>query len=403
VSYQGYTIERSRVSPYTVAVTKKYGSRDQWVQATAKSLMAWGFNTLGAWSDNDLAMEDVGGKHLVYTTILDLGAGFVGRTGGAAWLKGIFPDVFDPDFKAYCHEEARKRCLPLKNDPNLLGWFIDNELRWGPDLRSQEELLVSFLNLAPHAPGRDAALSLLRQRYPDIARFNDIWGTSFPSWQEAVRAHQFATPPGTDRRAAYAPNVGGAQTSSKAAALAFVADCDAFLVLLAERYFRVTQEAIKSADPNHLVLGCRFSIVPAEPVVVAAGKYLDVIAFNCYQSDPTSELETYSRQNKPLLISEFSFRGQDSGCPNTRGAGPVVATQMDRTTGFEKYARAALANRDLVGYQWFELTDEPKEGRFDGENSNYGVMDINDCPYAVLVEKMTEVNNQAQRVFQDRK
>ena len=400
VSYQGYTIEGSRISPYTEAITKKYGSRDRWAQATAKNMMAWGFNTLGAWSDSDLAKEDVGGKHLVYTTILDLGAGFVGQAGGLAWLQGIFPDVFDPNFVSYCREETRKRCRPLKNDPNLLGWFIDDELRWGPDGRSREELLVSFLNLPSHAPGREVALRLLRQRYRDIARFNEVWGTSFPSWHEAELAAKFIAPSGTDRNAAPSPNAQSAHPTSNA--VAFAADCDAFLGLLATRYFQVTREAIKSADPNHLVLGCRFAIVPADPVIAAAGEYLDVVSFNCYQSDPTNELKTYSKQKKPLLISEFGFRGRDSSCPNTKGAGPVVATQQDRATGFEAYVRAALSYPNLVGYQWFELTDEPKEGRFDGENSNNGVVDINDHPYAALVDKMTEINNQAQRSYQNR-
>jgi agarase len=46
----------------------------------------------------------------------------------------------------------------------------------------------------------------------------------------------------------------------------------------------------------------------------------------------------------------------------------------------------------MVGYHWFEYTDEPAEGRFDGENSNYGLVDINDNPWTILVEKMTVVN-----------
>jgi len=199
VSYQGYTIKGSQTAPYTDAIAKKYGSRDHWAQATVEKMLDWGFNTLGAWSDNDLAKRDVGGKHLAYTAILDLGAGFVAQKGGQAWLNGIFPDVFDPHFASYCRAGALKLCLRLKDDPRLLGWFIDNELRWQPDLRSPEELLVSFLNLPPHEPGREAAFGLLRKRYPDIARFNSVWGTSFPSWREARLGKKFVAPRGADR------------------------------------------------------------------------------------------------------------------------------------------------------------------------------------------------------------
>ena len=46
----------------------------------------------------------------------------------------------------------------------------------------------------------------------------------------------------------------------------------------------------------------------------------------------------------------------------------------------------------MVGYHWFEYRDEPKEGRFDGENSNYGVVKIDFTPWEVLTARMTTVN-----------
>jgi agarase len=45
-----------------------------------------------------------------------------------------------------------------------------------------------------------------------------------------------------------------------------------------------------------------------------------------------------------------------------------------------------------VGYHWFEYTDEPKEGRFDGENCNYGLVRINDEPWELLTERMKALN-----------
>jgi agarase len=178
---------------------------------------------------------------------------------------------------------------------------------------------------------------------------------------------------------------------------AFVADCDAFLERLAERYFRVTQEAVRAADPNHMNFGCRFAYVPAAPVVKAAAKSLDAISFNCYQTDPRSVIRQYSVFGKPLIIGEFSFRGEDSGLPNTKGAGPKVKTQAERAAAFEQYVRLGLSDPHLVGYHWFEHADEPKEGRFDGEDSNYGVVNIRDEPYGVLTRKMAEVNAAAEQ------
>ncbi len=179
---------------------------------------------------------------------------------------------------------------------------------------------------------------------------------------------------------------------------AFVADCDAFLAALAERYFRITTESIKAADPNHIIFGCRFAYVPPKPVVEAAAKYLDAISFNCYNTDPTGTIESYSVFGKPVLIGEFSFRGDDSGLPNTKGAGPRVKTQADRAAAFARYATAALSQPNVVGYHWFEHANEPKEGRFDGENSNYGVVNIRDEPYQELTEAMSRINSQAEKL-----
>jgi agarase len=45
-----------------------------------------------------------------------------------------------------------------------------------------------------------------------------------------------------------------------------------------------------------------------------------------------------------------------------------------------------------VGYHWFEWVDEPKEGRFDGEDSNYGLVNINDKPYEDFVNAAKATN-----------
>jgi agarase len=402
VDFNQDIIHGTTVQPYGGTCQAKYGSVDAWRKAVAASLFGWGFNTLGAWSDTAIAKVDVDGRHLAYTPVLALGAGFVSAKvkGGQAWLKGIFPDVFDPDFPTYCQARAQKSCAPHKDDPNLLGWFTDNEMRWGPDWRGGDELLVTFLNLPPHTPGRDAALHLLQARYPEVAQFNAVWGTSLASWDDTAQPVKFVTPPGAVRKAVIAQNADVARTTGNANAAAFIADCDAFLTLLADRYFHVVRDAIKTADPNHLVIGCRFARVPAPPAIVAAARYMDVISANCYTYDPTPALTTYAAQKKPILIGEFAFRARDSGMPNTQGAGPLVDTQQERADAFAAYVRAALAQPALVGYQWFEHADEPKEGRFDGENSNYGLVNIHDDPYVVLVTKMTEINRQALALHQ---
>ncbi len=399
ITFNGDSIQRTSQSPYRDAAQSKHGGPEPWRQVAATRLLDWGFNSLGAWSDAKLTEVVRDGRRLADAPIVDFGSRFVSTTtqGGQAWLHGIFPDVFDPRFEPFCLELARERCAPRKDDPAILGWFTDNELRWGPDWRGNDELLTLFLNLPTNAPGRIAAVDLLRQRHTEIARFNQTWKSSFSSWDELARADRLPAP--FTRKAIYSQNEGEERQANDADPhrAAFVADCEAFLASLAERYFRITREAIRAADPNHLNFGARFAYVPPTPVRASAAAHLDVISFNCYQTDPTSVVRQYAVLGRPMIIGEFTFRADDVGLPNTRGAGPKVPDQTARAAAFERYIQLLLTEPLMIGYHWFQHNDQPKEGRFDGENSNYGVVNGSDQVYPELTRTMTAVNAAAER------
>ena len=395
------TVQGADKSPYLETNKVKYGNPIAWRKAVAARLIGWGFNTLGAWSDDAVSEVTVDGKRLAYAPIVDLGAKFVGEKQNAtAWLHGVFPDVFDPDFEPMTRQLARERCTPRAGDRWLLGWFTDNELRWGPDWRGSDELLTMFLSLPPSVPGKKAAVDLMRERYGSVTNFNAVWKTSFAAWDELSQTNSIHAP--VVRKAIYQQNQETERQANEADPnrAAFVADCEAFLARLAERYFRITSEAIKAADPNHMNFGCRFAYVPPQAVIAAAAKYVDAISFNCYRPDPRDVINRYSAFGKPLIIGEFSFRAEDSGLPNTKGAGPKVKNQAERAAAFKNFVTLALTDANLVGYHWFEHCDEPKEGRFDGENSNYGVVNIRDEVYEELTHAMTEINAEAEAIHE---
>ena len=54
----------------------------------------------------------------------------------------------------------------------------------------------------------------------------------------------------------------------------------------------------------------------------------------------------------------------------------------------------------MVGYHWFEHADQPAEGRFDGENSNFGLVTIEDEVYPELTETMIRVNAAAEQIHE---
>ena len=307
-----------------------------WAKMAAGQLHDWNFNTAGAWSAKELAATGT-----VYAPVIDIAAS-VQRD---LWLKGGVVDYFGEEFRGAADRVARQKCEPHANDPWLLGYFTDNELRWGKDWRSKDSLLESYLKMADSSAGYRRANEFLK-----------------------TRGH---TPAGlTDE------------------------DRNEFAGLLAEEYARVTSEAIRRHDPHHLVLGCRLAGYPGDAVVRGVGGHFDVISYHAYSANaPVDRLEQIFRlTGKPVMITEFSFKATDSGLPNTKGAAKPVATQQERAEGFERYVDALAALPFAVGFHWFEYRDEPKEGRFDGENSNYGVVHVDFTPWEVLTERMKRVN-----------
>ncbi len=392
-------IQNSDRIPYAEACQRKYGTQDAWRAAAAGRLARWGFNTLGSWSDETVA--SAGLSPLAVAPNLDLGISFTWcphEPAKAERQPQEFIDVFDPGFDGHIRRRADEQCGKRRDQRNIIGWFIDNELCWGPDWRGPNEMLGSFLRLPPASPGRNAAVGWLRARHPDFGPFNATWHAPAKSWDAFAALTQIEAP--YRRAPPYRRNAAEEDAADRAdpRRAGFFTDCDAFAALVAERYFRLTCAAIKAADPNHLVLGCRFAYAPARGVIDAAARHCDVISLNCYDPDASAAIAAYAATGKPCLIGEFSFRGADSGLPNTNGAGPLVATQAERAACFRSYVTAALKQPTVVGYHWFEYADQPAEGRFDGENSNFGTVTIEDDVYEELTQAMAAVNATAEQI-----
>jgi hypothetical protein len=356
VSYTGDRIRGTGPQPYLRAVHREYASKDAWQESVRTRLAGWGFNTLGAWSDASLDTA------LPYTVILNFAA-----RAGARW-SGTPADVFDPRFEATVRAVAAEVALPRADDHLLLGYFSDNELWWGGDWRNPETMLGAYLSLPADAPGRRAAVAFLRARHGAVARLNRAWGTA---------ARSFAAVP---------PAAPGA---------AYHADAAAFLGLVAGRYFAVSARAIHEADPHHLYLGTRFMGVPPMPVLRAA-RAADVVSINLYVRDPRPAVAAvYAATGRPVLVSEFAFRSLDSGLPNTVGAGPWVFTQRTRAEAYVRYVTRLESQPAAIGYHWFRWADEPAQGRGDGENSNYGLVTVDDHAYREFVRAAAAANRAA--------
>jgi Putative Ig domain/IPT/TIG domain len=257
-------------------------------------------------------------------------------------------DWFAPSFVTHADQVAATQVAPLANDPNLIGYFTDSELVWGPNEDNSQSLLNQYLELPAGSPGLAVA-----EQYPN--------------------------------------------------------DPNGFVTALATRYFSVTSAALHMYDPNHLNLGVKAESndIPPELLEVASN-YVDAFSIDDYALQPgdaAAAVEAFPHYlplepnfanfealvHKPIIIAEYSFRATGPNTPNTVPS--ILATyptQQARAAAYSNYIGTMYQSAPwVVGDDWFEYVDEPKGGRFDGENNNFGLVSTADVPYAPMVQATT--------------
>jgi hypothetical protein len=82
-----------------------------------------------------------------------------------------------------------------------------------------------------------------------------------------------------------------------------------------------------------------------------------------------------------------------SGNKNSVGGFPIVPTQKERGQALANTVRSLLRLPYVVGADWFQYYDEPPHGRkLDGEDYNFGLVDIHDRPYPEVVETFASID-----------
>ncbi len=347
---------------YNPVPTQFKGDDAAWGAWARGLLLDHGFNTAGGWS----APAVPGGDGLYHTPVLYVSAGE--RHPCLAALRD--------DFAELVRENARKELARHKPE-SLLGVFLDNEMAWwgktGWDRIPNYTLIERAMEEPAEGPIRQAAIAFLKGRYPTV--------------KALAEAHNLPQPP-ADWRSIDVELLKQSR-GDKASA-----DRRDFTAMVADKYYRVAAAAVREVAPGVLILGTRFAGDAPDAVIAACGAHCDVISFNDYRGPANAPDELIARYwvlgKRPLMITEFSWRGAEnnSGNPNTAGAGAVVRTQAERAERYAAYVEATLRSSVIIGLHWFEFADQSPQGRFDGENSNYGVVDIKNQPYPTLLGAM---------------
>ena len=355
-------------------------TRAEWAVDARRRLLDWGFNTAGAWS---VPPGEIG---LPVTPELELG-----RTVNFVWT-----DPFDPALMPELRRAAAAAVAPYRGNPLRIGYFSDNEIGWwnGP-------LFVAFLTYPPENHTKQRLVAMLRERYRD-------------DWRAFER--DFIPAPGTAGfdgllAARTAPRLRPGGNG--------IAAVRAWTALVAGRYYGAMRDALHEVDPEALYLGDRLPIYYDPDAVRAMTPHVDAISVNYNIDTADGWVAPYFFEGlrdlsggKPVLVTEWFYAAAENRSGNLNRTGPphdaaharisnnrnrtghlmTVATQAERARGAGRAAQLLAAMPDVIGVHWFQYADEPTGGRADGEDYDFGLVDIDDRPYRGLVRALRASN-----------
>ncbi|HJQ79546.1 MAG TPA: hypothetical protein VJ828_06305 [Lacipirellulaceae bacterium] len=344
---------------------RHYATPDAWAEASLGRLNAWGFTTIGGWSDY-ATVRRAGDSRWWLTPVLHMGS-----TSGAPWF-----DMWDEKVIRRIEEVAAQNMAATRGDPRVLGYYSDNELGWWNAI-----LWKMTLEQPPSSGQRQRLVRLVRETYADDwqALTRDFEPQNATNWGELEQSGMLWLRPGSE----------GIRTIRR------------FLSLAADRYYQLMHDTLHRLEPDAMYLGDRYQSFYYPEVATASRPYVDIVSTNLNASwnDGTfinAYLDTlHQLTGKPIIVSEFymAARQNQSGNKNSVGGFPEVMTQVERAAGLASTLRELVRRPYVVGADWFQYYDEAPHGRkLDGEDYNFGLVDIHDTPYKDVTDAFAALN-----------
>lgn len=353
---QGVPPERASLTNPAYSALRSYPNSDRWAEATLKRLHSWRFTTVGGWSDFS-TLRKCPDANVAFIPVLA-----VGMSCGVPWV-----DMWDTNVIARMHQIAREKILPVRDDPRLLGYYSDNEMGWW------NAALLKLTFEQPATSGqRQRLMQLIRETYHNDWEelLKDFEPEGAGSFQELDQHGKLYLKPGSQGIRIYRH----------------------FLGIMAERYYSLVREIVRTYDSRGLILGDRYQSFYYPEVARASASLVDVVSMNLNAAwndgtFPRFYLDTlHGLSGRPVMVSEFYMCAEQNrtGNRNLTSTFPVVATQKQRAAGFRSTLEALARLPFVIGADWFQYYDEPAHGRDDGEDYDFGLVDIHDNPYKEL-------------------
>lgn len=343
---QAYEKNGELFSFYSWNMIRKYSSVDKWSEMVYKRLPKWGLNSIGNWSEVEmLKTSPIPFTHSFKTNSIE-----------EFTLDNHIADVFNPEWEKHI-DTLMASATEFKDNPYLIGYFVDNEAGWGnPQLLEKTPKGYAL---------RKEWSNKMQQKYKKIDALNKAWTTDFKDWNDVE-------------------NMEKALENET-----FKKDMVEFETHFADTYFKLITKTLRKYDTNHLYLGCRFTKrVKPEHIVRTAGKYSDVITVNVYSLYPARERmqKWHDYSGRPILIGEhhLPLNTIRQLPPNYQ-----TFTENERIKYYPEYIKAFAEMPFSLGCHWYQHADQQLTGRsMDGENQVVGIVDVTDQPHKHMVEAM---------------
>lgn len=333
------------------AMSSIFGTVPVWAASEMDWLRSIGFNSIGKGLTSTI--KDIPGRlpYCIFTMPMYNYSRYM-QTEKGYKVPSAMPILFEDNYEEYIDSQLSWLSM-YANDPCCIGIFTDNELYWSKDM------LKRYITDLP---------------YSSKAR------KTAQEWLDARKGRSATAADITDE------------------------DIEAFLAYGLEEYYSRTLAVLRQYDPNHMFIGERFyswvTDLTLPSMMQTAGKYMDVVSLNHY-TKWTPDQEDLARweqlSGRPILITEFYVKGEDSGLPNNAGLGWVVPTQKDRGLFYQNFVLSLIKSGKCVGWSWFKYQDnDPEDSTADASNtdSNKGLVTWNFERYDEMISLMSEMNAQ---------
>lgn len=153
------------------------------------------------------------------------------------------------------------------------------------------------------------------------------------------------------------------------------------LFKMASQYYKVTHDAIRRYDKNHLIFGDRYEArkLLAKEVIMAAAPYIDVLSFQHFAKPlqiNTNLNYWHDLTGLPTILADSSHQTKD----------PVTGYMMHKLDGYPNTYKTLKENNSCIGYH---LCGAYLENRA----RKRGLLREDETPHAKVVEMMTSVNS----------